>query len=184
MLVSGKTCVSALLGAARFGLVDQAALLLERGANVNLCVAGAEWPAGCSPLMVASANGNHPVVKVLLQHHARTDLRNTENTELRARFQEFADGTNSAKEATISKDALMRALETLDDKRDEAQMKTLMVQFDFDGQDDISFEELEQVGYTALMLAARNGHSKVTQLLLQGDATATMLTLTRTLPEK
>jgi len=173
VIVGAKTRFSALLGAARFGLSDQAALLLERGANVNLSVSGVGWPAGCSPLMMASANGNHQLVKVLLQHHARTDLTNTENPELRARFQEFADGTNSTKQPTISKNAFLRALETLHDKRDEAGINMFMAQFDFDSKDNISLEELEQVGYTALMLAARNGHSKVTQLLLDAHADKT-----------
>jgi len=98
------TYYSALHGAAKHGLVETTEILLKRGADPNLCVAGSGiWPVGCSALMLASNAGCYRVVERLLAYNACTE------------------------------------------KRDES-------------------------GYTALMLAARNGNGKVIQMLLSKGA--------------
>ena len=61
-----------LLRAARFGEVEKARQLIQDGANVNTI--GVSWEKH-TPLMWACLYGHNSIAKMLLDHGARTDLR-------------------------------------------------------------------------------------------------------------
>lgn len=63
-------CMTPLMFAVRFGLIDIATQLIERGANVN-----AASKAGCTPLMFAAGEGRAVEVRLLLKHGANADAR-------------------------------------------------------------------------------------------------------------
>ncbi|XP_061194807.1 kinase D-interacting substrate of 220 kDa B-like [Saccostrea echinata] len=145
--------------------------LIEHGANVNICS-----EINCTPLLIASKYGHNKIMKYLMEYGTCFSALHTGNNTPLVLESTNCVNQNSYRQFKIHTTLEESKYQPLQENRNDSTVKPLK-------QIEIDTSQYEYIGNcTPLLIATRNGHKEIVQLLVKHGADVNICTDKNTTP--